>query len=418
MINETQTSKDQLIDTVESFRAHFPILQREVNGKPLIYLDNGATAQKPRSVIDKVQSFYTDYNANIHRGVHHLSQLATAEYEATREKVAQYINSSKKEEIIFTKGTTDGINLVAHGFMQSILNEGDEVLITGMEHHSNIVPWQIACEKTGATLKHVPVTKEGTLDLSGIDNLLNENTKIFALVHVSNTLGTINAVKDLIEKAHELDVPVLLDGAQSVPHMKIDVQELDCEFYVFSGHKIFGPTGIGVLHGKEEWLDKLPPYQGGGDMIKEVTLEKTTYNELPHKFEAGTPNIAGGIGLGAAIDFMNKIDFEWLHHHEQDVLQSASKGLKEKIDGIRYYGTNRNKASVLSFNIDGLHPYDVGTILDKLGIAVRTGHHCTQPLMQFFDIPGTIRASFAGYNTKEEVDTLIEGVERAVNMLR
>lgn len=401
---------------IETLRQDFPTLQRSVNGKPLVYFDNGATAQKPQVVIDRINQYYQDENSNIHRGVHTLSQEATSAYEDARRKIQAYINAPLEEEIIYTKGTTDGINLVANGFTRGILKEGDEVVISAMEHHSNIVPWQMACEYTGATLKVAPINDEGELLFDEFKALLSEKTKLVAITHVSNTLGTINPVKDIVKASHALDIPVLLDGAQSVPHMKVDVQELDCEFYAFSGHKMFGPTGIGILYGKKEWLDKLPPYQGGGDMIKTVTFEKTTYNDLPHKFEAGTPNIAGGIGLGAAVDYLNELDWDAVHTHEDELLQYATEQISE-IEGIRIVGTAKNKAGVLSFVHEKAHHYDMGTILDQLGIAIRTGHHCTEPLMHRCNVTGTARASFAFYNTKEEVDVFIAALKRALNML-
>lgn len=402
--------------SIVDLRNDFPTLKRKVNGKDLVYFDNGATAQKPQVVIDRINQYYQDENSNIHRGVHTLSQEATAAYEEARRKIQAYINAPLEEEVIYTKGTTDGINLVANGFTRGILKEGDEVVISAMEHHSNIVPWQMACEYTGATLKVAPITDEGELILEEFKALLSEKTKLVAITHVSNTLGTINPVKEIVEAAHALDIPVLFDGAQSVPHMKVDVQELDCEFYAFSGHKMFGPTGIGILYGKKEWLDKLPPYQGGGDMIKTVTFEKTTYNDLPHKFEAGTPNIAGGIGLGAAVDYLNELDWEAVHAHEDELLEYATEQIS-KIEGIRIIGTAKNKAGVLSFVHEKAHHYDMGTILDQLGVAVRTGHHCTEPLMHRCNVTGTARASFAFYNTKEEVDVFIAALKRALNML-
>ncbi len=402
--------------SIVDLRNDFPTLKRKVNGKDLVYFDNGATAQKPQVVIDRINQYYQDENSNIHRGVHTLSQEATAAYEEARRKIQAYINAPLEEEVIYTKGTTDGINLVANGFTRGILKEGDEVVISAMEHHSNIVPWQMACEYTGATLKVAPITDEGELILEEFKALLSEKTKLVAITHVSNTLGTINPVKEIVEAAHSLDIPVLFDGAQSVPHMKVDVQELDCEFYAFSGHKMFGPTGIGILYGKKEWLDKLPPYQGGGDMIKTVTFEKTTYNDLPHKFEAGTPNIAGGIGLGAAVDYLNELDWEAVHAHEDELLEYATEQISQ-IEGIRIVGTAKNKAGVLSFVHEKAHHYDMGTILDQLGVAVRTGHHCTEPLMHRCNVTGTARASFAFYNTKEEVDVFIAALKRALNML-
>ncbi|AWK03808.1 cysteine desulfurase CsdA [Flavobacterium crocinum] len=400
---------------IQKIRADFPILSQTVNGKPLVYFDNGATSQKPQVVIDAEVKYYNEINANIHRGVHTLSQLATDAYEISRGKVKDHINAKHAHEVLFTSGTTHGINLVANGFA-SILKPGDEVVVSSLEHHSNIVPWQMLCEKTGATLKVIPIDENGELIISEFDALLSDKTKIVTVNHISNALGVINPIKYIIDKAHAVGAAVLIDGAQAVPHLKPNVQELDCDFYAFSGHKMCGPTGTGILYGKEEWLNKLPPYQGGGEMIKEVTFEKTTYAELPHKFEAGTPNIAGGIVLGTAIDYLNEIGFDKIHEYENELLEHATKRLNE-IEGIRIYGNTKNKASVVSFNIDGIHPYDVGSIIDKLGIAVRTGHHCAQPIMNFFCIPGTIRASFSFYNTKEEIDLMVDAVKKAQTML-
>lgn len=401
---------------IQKIRADFPILSRQVNGKPLVYFDNGATSQKPQVVIDAIATYYQEINANIHRGVHTLSQLATDAYEASRIKIQHHINASFSHEVLFTSGTTHGVNLVANGFA-SLLKVGDEVLVSALEHHSNIVPWQMLCEKTGAVLKVIPMNQKGELILADFDELLSEKTKIVTVNHISNALGTINPIKYIIDRAHQFGAAVFIDGAQAVPHLKPDVQALDCDFYAFSGHKICGPTGTGILYGKEAWLNQLPPYQGGGEMIKEVTFEKTTYAELPHKFEAGTPNIAGGIVLGTAIDYMNSIGFENIQKQELELLSYATEQLLA-IEGLKIYGTAEEKTSVISFNIDGIHPYDIGTIVDKLGIAVRTGHHCAQPIMQFFEIPGTIRASFAFYNTKEEIDIFVTAVKRAVNMLQ
>jgi cysteine desulfurase/selenocysteine lyase len=401
---------------IQKIRADFPILSRQVNGKPLVYFDNGATSQKPQVVIDAIATYYQEINANIHRGVHTLSQLATDAYEASRIKIQHHINASFSHEVLFTSGTTHGVNLVANGFA-SLLKVGDEVLVSALEHHSNIVPWQMLCEKTGAVLKIIPMNQKGELILADFDELLSEKTKIVTVNHISNALGTINPIKYIIDRAHQFGAAVFIDGAQAVPHLKPDVQALDCDFYAFSGHKICGPTGTGILYGKEAWLNQLPPYQGGGEMIKEVTFEKTTYAELPHKFEAGTPNIAGGIVLGTAIDYMNSIGFENIQKQELELLSYATEQLLA-IEGLKIYGTAEEKTSVISFNIDGIHPYDIGTIVDKLGIAVRTGHHCAQPIMNFFEIPGTIRASFAFYNTKEEIDIFVTAVKRAVNMLQ
>ncbi|KAF2336298.1 aminotransferase class V-fold PLP-dependent enzyme [Flavobacterium daemonense] len=400
---------------IQKIRADFPILSQTVNGKPLVYFDNGATSQKPQIVIDAEVKYYQEINANIHRGVHTLSQLATDAYEISRGKVKVHINAKHAYEVLFTSGTTHGINLVTNGFA-SILKPSDEVIVSSLEHHSNIVPWQMLCEKTGATLKVIPMNEHGELILEEFDKILSEKTKVVTVNHISNALGIINPIKSIIDKAHAVGAAVLIDGAQAVPHLKPNVQELDCDFYAFSGHKMCGPTGTGILYGKEEWLNKLPPYQGGGEMIKEVTFEKTTYADLPHKFEAGTPNIAGGIVLGTAIDYLNNIGFENIQQYEHELLEYATKRLLE-IEGLRIYGTGKNKASVVSFNIDGIHPYDIGSIIDKLGIAVRTGHHCAQPIMNFFCIPGTIRASFSFYNTKEEIDAMVEAVKKAQTML-
>ena len=400
---------------IQQIRADFPILTQKVNGKPLVYFDNGATSQKPQIVIDAEVKYYQEINANIHRGVHTLSQLATDAYEISRGKIKEHINAKFSHEVLFTSGTTFGINLVSNGFA-SILKPGDEVIVSSLEHHSNIVPWQMLCEKTGAALKVIPINENGELILEDFDALLSEKTKVVTVNHISNALGIINPIKYIIEKAHAVGAAVLIDGAQAVPHLKPDVQDLDCDFYAFSGHKMCGPTGTGILYGKEEWLNKLPPYQGGGEMIKEVTFEKTTYADLPHKFEAGTPNIAGGIVLGTAIDYLNSVGFENIQEYENELLAYATKRLLE-IEGLRIYGTGKNKASVVSFNIDGIHPYDIGSIIDKLGIAVRTGHHCAQPIMSFFCIPGTIRASFSFYNTKEEIDLMVEAVKKAQTML-
>jgi len=400
---------------INKIRADFPILSQKVNGKPLVYFDNGATSQKPQIVIDAIASYYQEINANIHRGVHTLSQLATDAYEASRGKIQNHINAKFAHEVLFTSGTTFGVNLVSNGFA-SLLKPGDEVLVSALEHHSNIVPWQFLCERTGATLKVIPMNETGELIMEEYDKLLSDKVKIVAVNHISNALGTINPVKYMIDKAHQFGAAILIDGAQAVPHLKPDVQELDCDFYVFSGHKMCGPTGTGILYGKESWLNKLPPYQGGGEMIKEVSFEKTTYAELPHKFEAGTPNISGGIALGTAVDYMNAIGFENIQKQEMELLIYGTQELL-KIEGLKIYGTSKEKTAVISFNIEGIHPYDIGTIVDKLGIAVRTGHHCAQPIMSFFNIPGTIRASFAFYNTKEEIDLMVEAVKRAKTML-
>ena len=401
---------------IAQIRADFPILQREVNGQPLVYLDNAATSQTPLAVIDAISDYYKHTNANIHRGVHALSQEATDKFEAARHKIQKHFNAAQAHEIIFTSGTTHSINLVAHGFA-SFLEKEDELIVSELEHHANIVPWQMLCERTGAALKVIPITANGTLDMGVYADLLNEQTKVVFVNHVSNALGIINPIEEIIEKAHAVGAAVLIDGAQATPHMVPDLQALDVEFYTTSAHKICGPTGMGVLYGKEAWLRKLPPYQGGGEMINQVTFEKTTYADLPHKFEAGTPNIAGGVGFGAAVDYMNNIGFEAIASHENDLMRHATEKLK-KIEGLHIYGDVDNKVAVISFNVEGIHPYDIGTLLDKMGIAVRTGHHCCQPIMDHFKIPGTVRASFAFYNTHEEVVRFIAGVEKAVGMLR
>lgn len=400
---------------VEKIRKDFPILQRQVNGKPLVYLDNAATSQTPRHVIDVIVDYYSNYNANIHRGVHTLSQEATNKYEEARQKIQKHFNAKHSHEIIFTSGTTHSINLVANGF-SSLLKQGDEVLVSAMEHHSNIVPWQIMCKKTGVKLKVIPMSQEGELILSEYDELLSEKTKLVFVNHISNTLGTINPINEIINKAHKVGAAVLVDGAQACPHLIPDVQDLDVDFYTASAHKMCGPTGVGILYGKEEWLNKLPPYQGGGEMIAEVTFEKSTYADLPHKFEAGTPNICGGIAFGAAVDYLNAIGFEHIASYEKKLLHYATEQLTQ-IGGLKIYGTSKHKTSVISFNLEGIHPYDVGTILDKMGIAVRTGHHCTQPIMDFYNIPGTVRASFAFYNTMQEVNVFVEAVKKAKMML-
>ncbi len=401
---------------VAQIRADFPILQRQVNGQPLVYLDNAATSQTPLAVIDAISDYYKHTNANIHRGVHALSQEATDQFEAARQKIQTHFNAAQAHEIIFTSGTTHSINLVANGFA-SFLEKGDELIVSELEHHANIVPWQMLCEHTGAQLKVIPITENGTLDMSVYADLLGARTKVVFVNHVSNALGIINPIEEIIEKAHAVGAAVLIDGAQATPHMIPDVQALDVEFYTTSAHKICGPTGMGALYGKEAWLRKLPPYQGGGEMIDQVTFEKTTYADLPHKFEAGTPNIAGGVGFGAAVDYMNNIGFDAIAAHENDLMRHATEKLK-KIEGLHIYGDVVNKVAVISFNVQGLHPYDIGTLLDKMGIAVRTGHHCCQPIMDHFQIPGTVRASFAFYNTHEEVGRFIAGVEKAVGMLR
>ena len=400
---------------VEHIRQDFPILSRQVNGKDLVYLDNAATSQTPQKVIDAIVDYYSNYNANIHRGVHSLSQEATDKYEEARIKIQHHFNAKSAHEIIFTSGTTHSINLVAHGF-SSLLKEGDEVIVSALEHHSNIVPWQMLCEKTKASLKVIPMNQEGELVMSEYDKLLSSKTKLVFVNHISNALGTINPIEYIIKKAHEVDAAVLIDGAQASPHIKADVQALDVDFYVTSAHKMCGPTGVGMLYGKEAWLNKLPPYQGGGEMIAEVSFEKTTFADLPHKFEAGTPNISGGIAFGVAIDYLNTIGFDVISNYENELLDYATTKL-QTIEDLKIYGTSKHKTSVISFNIGSIHPYDIGTIVDKLGIAVRTGHHCAQPIMNYYNIPGTIRASFAFYNTKEEIDKLVTALIKAVQML-
>ncbi len=400
---------------IAAIRKDFPILQEEVNGKPLVYFDNGATVQKPVAVITAISNYYETINANVHRGVHTLSQLATDAMEEARDKVREHINASSVKEIIFTAGTTDSINIIASSFT-TFVEKGDEILISAIEHHSNIVPWQMLCERTGAELKVIPVLDNGELDQEAYAELLSDKTKLVAFNHISNSLGTINPVKEMIALAHAAGAAVLIDGAQALPHMKVNVKDLDADFYTFSAHKMYGPTGVGILYGKEEWLEKLPPYRGGGEMIATVSFEKSTYAGLPHKFEAGTPNVAGNIGLGAAVDFLNVVGLDFISSHESALLKYATEKLLE-IEGLVIYGTAENKASVISFNIEGIHNYDLGVILDKLGIAIRTGHHCTQPIMDRFNIAGTARASFAVYNTFEEIDTFVAGVIRAKNML-
>jgi cysteine desulfurase/selenocysteine lyase len=401
---------------VREIREQFPALRQQVYGKNLIYFDNGATSQKPQIVLDAINRYYSKDNANIHRGVHFMSQRATTEFEEARKIIQLYIKARKSEEVIFTKGTTDSINLVAFSFGE-LLKEGDEIVITAMEHHSNIVPWQMLCERKNLKLRVAPINKKGELIMDEFDKLLNERTKLVSVTHISNTLGTINPVKELAQKAHAVGAKILVDGAQSIQHMPIDVKDLDCDFFVFSSHKVFGPTGIGVLYGKEDLLDKMPPYQGGGDMISKVTFERTTYNELPFKFEAGTPHIAGGICLGEAIKFLSELDIEAIQRHEKELAEYAQDML-DTFEGMHIIGEAKHKTSVVSFVVDGIHPFDLGTLLDKQGIAVRTGHHCTQPLMDFFGIPGTVRASFAFYNTRQEIDTFITAVEKSIGMLR
>ncbi|MDC6353322.1 MULTISPECIES: aminotransferase class V-fold PLP-dependent enzyme [Robiginitalea] len=400
---------------VARIRNDFPILSRQVNGEPLVYLDNAATSQTPRQVIDAITDYYSRYNANIHRGVHTLSQEATDAYEQARIKIQKHFNAAHPHEIIMTSGTTHGINLVAQGFT-GFLQQGDEVWVSAMEHHSNIVPWQMLCERTGARLRVIPMNKNGELELDTFREGLSDKTRLVFVNHVSNALGTVNPIEEIISLAHDAGAAVLVDGAQAAPHIRADLQALDADFYTISAHKLCGPTGVGALYGKESWLEKLPPYQGGGEMIEEVTFEKTTYAGLPHKFEAGTPNICGGIAFGAALDYLNGIGMEAIAEYEAELLAYATKNLKT-IPGLKIYGEAARKTSVISFNLEGIHPYDVGTILDKLGIAVRTGHHCAQPVMDFYGIPGTVRASFSFYNTREEADRLVAAVEKARQML-
>jgi cysteine desulfurase/selenocysteine lyase len=400
---------------IDKIREDFPILKRTVNGKPLVYFDNAATSQTPQAVIDVIVDYYSNYNANIHRGVHTLSQEATDKYEEARIKVQQHFNAKHAFEIILTSGTTHSINMVAAGFA-TLLKKDDEIIVSALEHHSNIVPWQMLCDKTGAVLKVIPMNLDGSLKMDVYHDLLNEKTKLVFCNHVSNALGTVNPIEEIIKKAHEFGAAVLIDGAQATPHIKPDLQALNVDFYVASAHKLCGPTGVGLLYGKKEWLEKLPPYQGGGEMIDTVTFEKTTYAGLPHKFEAGTPNICGGIAFGAALDYMNNIGFESIGSYEAKLLEYGTQELL-KIDGVKIYGTTKEKTAVISFNVGEIHPYDIGVILDKLGIAVRTGHHCAQPIMDFYKIPGTIRASFSFYNTKEEIAVFITALKRAVLML-
>ncbi|MGQ0542250.1 MAG: SufS family cysteine desulfurase [Blastocatellia bacterium] len=400
---------------VEKIRKDFPVLSQEVNGKPLVYLDNAASSQVPQLVIDRGSKYLAEEHSNIHRGVHYLSQHATTAYEAAREKVKRFINAPDVKECIFVRGTTEGINLVAYSYGHKFISEGDEIIVSQMEHHSNIIPWQMVAEQRGANIRVIPMNERGELVIDEYENLLNERTRIVAVGHVSNSLGTINPLKEVIATAHKFGVPVCVDAAQSVPHFPVDVQDLDADFYVFSGHKMFGPTGSGVMYGKREWLDKMPPYQTGGGMIRTVSFEGTTFAPIPDKFEAGTPAIAAGIGLGAAIDYINSIDFEAAAAYEHELLEYATERLSD-IPGVKIIGTAENKASVLSFTIENVHPHDIGTILDQQGIAVRAGHHCAQPVMQFFDVPATARASFAFYNTREEVDKLADAVQKVIEV--
>lgn len=400
---------------IEKIRAEFPILSREVYGHPLVYLDNAATTQKPVCVMDKITEMYTTVNANVHRGVHFLSQAATEEHEASRRTVQQFINAASADEIVFTRGATESINMVASSFCSRFCTEGDEILITAMEHHSNIVPWQLQGEKQGLKLRVAPINEEGELLLDELEKLISTRTKLIAVTHISNVLGTINPIKEIIQLAHRHDIPVLIDAAQSVQHTKVDVQALDCDFLVFSSHKIYGPTGVGVLYGKERWLNAIPPYQGGGEMIETVTFEKTTFNKLPYKFEAGTPDYIGTAALATALDYVSALGIEEIAHYEHELLTYATEKLLQ-VPRLRIIGTAANKSSVISFLVDGIHPYDMGTLLDRMGIAVRTGHHCAEPLMRQLGVDGTVRASFAFYNTKEEVDLLVKGILRIVKM--
>lgn len=413
---KTTDATDHL-NTAEKWRDEFPILHQEVNGRPLVYLDNAATSQKPLSVIESITNYYLGYNANIHRGVHYLANLATEAFESARKKTAAFLGTPDPREIIFTSGTTEAINLVAQTWGRMNVHSGDEILISVMEHHSNIVPWQMLAEEKKAVLKVIPITPEGEWDMEKLDTLITPKTRLVAVNHVSNALGTINPVDIVIEKARRNGAKVLIDGAQAVVHFHVNVKELDCDFYCFSAHKVYGPTGVGVLYGKAELLEAMPPYKGGGEMIRTVSFSGTTYNEIPHKFEAGTPNIEGIIALGAALDFVNTLDAEWARQHENELLQYATERLKS-VDGLKIYGESDEKVSVISFLVEGIHPYDLGTLLDQQGIAVRTGHHCTQPLMEFYGIPGTVRASFAIYNTREEIDLLYNALIKAVEMLR
>lgn len=402
---------------MQNYRKDFPILEQKVNGYPLVYFDNAATSQKPQVVIDALTNYYQTINSNIHRGVHHLSQLATDQFEVARRTVQAFINAPHAHEIVFTRGTTESINLIASSFGRRFLQAGDEVVISEMEHHADIVPWQMICEQRGAILRVLPFDDRGVLRLEELDNLLTDRTKIIAVAHVSNSLGTINPVREIIERAHARNIPVLVDGAQAASHLVVDVQALDCDFYCFSGHKMFAPMGVGVMYGKEQWLNEMPPYQGGGEMIKTVTFAKTTYNELPFKFEAGTPAVGDVIGLKTAIDYVNSIGIDVIAAREHELLHYATERLAT-IDGLQIVGTAPEKSAIISFNINGLHHFDVGTLIDQMGIAVRTGHHCTQPIMDHFGISGTLRASFAFYNTEEEIDRLVKAVEKAAMMLR
>ncbi len=416
MAELVKTMKNEVAWDVQKIRADFPILRTEMHGKPLVFLDSAASSQKPQVVIDALSNYYATQHANVHRGVYELSAAATDKFEEARSTVQRFINAEHDHEVVFVRGTTEAINLVAHSFGRKYLQPGDEVMITAMEHHSNIVPWQLVCQMYGAKLVVIPINEAGEINLETVKELMNDRTKLISIVHISNALGTINPIRDIVDMAHQADIPVLADGAQATAHGKVDVRDLDVDFLAFSGHKMFGPTGIGILYGKEKWLEELPPYQGGGEMIRKVTFEETTYNELPFKFEAGTPNIAGSIGLKAAIDYLDNISVEGMQSHEEKLLESATTQLLE-IPGVKIIGTAEEKASLVSFVVEGIHPYDIGTLLDHQGIAVRTGHHCAEPLMDIFGITGTIRASFALYNTLEEIDKLVAGVQKAVKML-
>ncbi len=409
--NVVQQKNQPLGFDLKKIRNDFPILHQIINGKPLVYLDNAATSQKPKNVLDAIEKYYREYNSNIHRGVHTLSENATEAYELARLKVKNFINAQSNKEVIFVRGATEAINLVAQSFGRNSLNENDEIIITELEHHANIVPWQLLSEQTGATLKFIPINDNGELIIEEYKKLLSKNTKIVAVGHISNALGTINPIKTIINMAHEYEAKVLIDGAQATSHISVDVQKLDCDFYAFSGHKIFGPTGVGILYGKEVLLEKMPPYQGGGDMIKMVTMMETQYNDLPYKFEAGTPNISGAIGLGAAIDYVNEIGLENISQYENELLNYANQ-LASEITGLKFIGTAKQKTSILSFTLKGIHPHDIGTILNNEGIAIRTGHHCAMPVMEHFKIPATSRASFAFYNTHEEIDVLIKAIDK------
>ncbi|HET54836.1 MAG TPA: cysteine desulfurase [Ignavibacteria bacterium] len=414
----TKSKSNKRAFDVYNVRNDFPILNRLVNGRPLVYLDNAATTQKPKAVIDNLRNYYESDNANIHRGVYFLSEVATEAFETARLKVKEFVNALSASEIIFVKGATEAINLVATSLCRAgHFKDGDEIILTEMEHHANIVPWQLICNNKQMKIKVIPINDNGELELDKLDSLITEKTKMISVVYISNSLGTINPIKEVVKKAHSHNIPVLIDGAQAAPHLKVDVQDLDCDFFVFSGHKIYGPTGIGVLYGKTEFLNMMPPYQGGGDMIREVTFEKTTFEDIPNKFEAGTPNIAGGIGLGAAIDYLNEFDFNDLTEYENELLIYGTEKLSA-IEGLKIIGTAKNKASVISFVIEGIHPYDIGTIVDTHGIAIRTGHHCTQPVMRRFKVPATARASFSFYNTKEEIDKLAEGLKKVIKMFK